>query len=308
MLQNPFSSPGNWYRANLHAHTTKSDGNLSPEQCVEFYHGAGYQVLAITDHSHVTTAEAPPGMLLLSGVEWGGGKSRQGTHYHVVGLNVKTRGKMSPPDGAGPQQLVDALRADGGETFIAHPYWSGLMAEDVASIKGCFAVEVYNTGCDLEIMRGFSQVHWDDLLTLGCEFGAVAVDDGHVHPRDHGLGWTMIRAEALTSEAIMSALTAGRYYSSIGPEILDIAVAGKKVKVRTSPVASIALVSSPEQGARCFAAPGKTITAAEFEAPQARYWRIEAWDSSGKVAWSNAFAAEEARSRTFGFAQVGRVE
>ena len=289
MLQNPFVCPGKWYRANLHAHTTNSDGNLSPEQCVEFYRGAGYQVLAITDHDHVTSVEAPPGMLLLSGVEWGGGKSRQGTHYHVVGLDVRTRGKMPPPKGVGAQELVNALRADGGEAFIAHPYWSGLMAEDVAPIQGCFAVEVYNTGCDLEILRGFSQVHWDDLLSLGCEFGAVAVDDGHGHPRDHGLGWTMIRAEKLNAEAVMASLLTGRYYSSTGPEILDISVAEKRMNVRTSPVSSIALVSAPEHGARRFVAAGKTITEAEFGLPEARYWRIEAWDAGGKVAWSNAF-------------------
>jgi hypothetical protein len=183
------------------------------------------------------------------------------------------------------------LRDEGGEAFIAHPYWSGLMAEDIAPIEGCFAVEVYNTGCDLEILRGFSQVHWDDLLTLGYQFGAVAVDDGHVHPRDHGLGWTVIRAAGLSAEAVMEALATGRYYSSTGPEILDIAVAEGKVRVRTSPVSSIALVSVPGLGGRRFVAPGKTITEAEFEVPAARYWRIEAWDAGGKVAWSNAFVS-----------------
>jgi hypothetical protein len=290
MLQNPFVCPGNWYRANLHAHTTESDGNLSPQQCAEFYRGAGYQVLAITDHDHVTSADAPAGMLLLSGVEVTGGRSRQRTQFHVVGLNVRKRGKVSPPKGARAQDLVNMMRDDGGEAFIAHPYWSGLMAEDVAPIQGCFAVEVYNTGCDLEILRGFSQVHWDDLLSLGCEFGAVAVDDGHVHPRDHGLGWTMIRAEGLSAEGVMAALVTGRYYSSTGPEIVDIAVVEKKVSVRTSPAASIALVSAPEQGGRRFAAPGKTITEAEFGLPAARYWRVEVMDAVGKVAWSNAFS------------------
>jgi hypothetical protein len=289
MLQNPFICPGDWYRANLHAHTTKSDGNLSPEKCVEFYRGAGYQVLAITDHDHVTSVDAPAGMLLLSGVELAGGRSRQGTHYHVVGLNVRGRGQLRPPKGASGQGLVDMLRDEGGEAFIAHPYWSGLMAEDIAPMEGCFAVEVYNTGCDLEILRGFSQVHWDDLLTLGYQFGAVAVDDGHVHPRDHGLGWTMIRAEELSAEAVMEALVTGRYYSSTGPEIVDIIVADGEVRVKTSAVASIALVSAPGLGGRRFARPGGTITEAEFSVPGARYWRIEAWDARGKVAWSNAF-------------------
>jgi hypothetical protein len=290
MPDNPFAATGDWYRANLHAHTTVSDGNLSPQECVEFYRSAGYQVLAITDHDHVTSVEAAPGMLLLSGVEVAGGRSRQGTTYHVVGLNVRARGKVAPKAGASAQELVNALREDGGEAFIAHPYWSGLMAEDIAPVEGGFAIEVYNTGCDLEILRGFSQVHWDDLLTLGYNFGAVAVDDGHWHPRDHGLGWTMIRAEELSAEAVMEALRRGRYYASTGPEILDVAAGNRKVRVETSAVASIAMVSAPGEGARRFAAPGGSITSAEFATPEARYWRIEVMDARGKVAWSNAFA------------------
>lgn len=40
----------NWYRANLHCHSTCSDGHLTPEQLKEAYKGHGYSVLAITDH------------------------------------------------------------------------------------------------------------------------------------------------------------------------------------------------------------------------------------------------------------------
>ncbi len=290
MVDSPFGAKGKWYRAALHAHTTMSDGNVSPQESVGFYRSAGYDVLAITDHSHVTSAEGSDGMLLLSGVELAGGRSRQGTDYHIVGLDVRTRGPMKTPEGASAQDVVDMLRDDGGEAFIAHPYWSGLMARDIAALRGCFALEVYNTGCDLEILRGFSQVQWDDLLTLGYNLGALAVDDGHGHPRDHGKAWTMIKAEELSVEAVMDALRCGRYYSSIGPEIVAISVSGRKVRVETSPVASVAMVSAPEAGARRFAAPGETITTAEFEVPEAPYWRIEAMDANGKVAWSNAFA------------------
>ncbi|NIR03497.1 MAG: phosphotransferase, partial [Gemmatimonadales bacterium] len=68
MLENPFESSGSWYRANLHAHTTLSDGDLSPEEAAEFYRRAGYQVLAITDHGRVTEVQADrPGLLTISG-------------------------------------------------------------------------------------------------------------------------------------------------------------------------------------------------------------------------------------------------
>ena len=40
----------NWYRANLHCHSTHSDGHFTPEQLKEVYKKEGYQILAISDH------------------------------------------------------------------------------------------------------------------------------------------------------------------------------------------------------------------------------------------------------------------
>ncbi len=300
MHDNPFTSPGHWYRANLHAHTTNSDGDLSPEDCAEFYRRAGYDILALTDHWCVSVgarhAVPNPGAsprarpavpLLIPGVELDGGQPAQGTSYHIVGLNVRSRGRIARRQGATAQQLVDMIRDDIGDAFIAHPYWSGLMASDMAGLEGCFAVEVYNTGCDLEILRGYSTVHWDDLLTLGHNFGAVAVDDGHHHAMDHGLAWTMIRAEELSVEAVMEALRHGRYYASTGPEIRDLKVAGGRIHIATSPVVSIALVSAPTRGGRVFAPGGERLTEAQFPLPEARYCRVEIMDGNGKTAWSN---------------------
>lgn len=295
MLENPFESSGSWYRANLHAHTTMSDGDLSPEEAADFYRRAGYQVLAITDHSHVTDV---PGefrdFLLLSGVELQEDRSRQGTTYHIVGLDVRSRGRIEAPADAKAQHMVDMVREDGGEAILAHPYWSGLMAEDVVDLSGCFALEVYNTGCDLEILRGYSMVHWDDLLTLGHDYGGVAVDDGHGGAFDHGFGWTMIKAQELSAEAVMDALRRGLYYASTGPEIVDLQITDSGIAVKTSPVRSIALVSAPGVGSRRIADPGRAITQAEFAAPPARYCRVEATDADGKTAWSNPIILQRA--------------
>jgi hypothetical protein len=288
VFENPFRSPGRWYRANLHAHTTASDGDISPEGAAKLYRKAGYHVLALTDHWFV--GELPrehDDFLIIPGAEFDVGKPAQATSYHVVGLNLRTRGKIDRATLPGPQEAIDFINGEGGAAFVAHPYWSGLMASDMLGLKGSFAVEVYNTGCDLEILRGYSMVHWDDMLTLGGDVGAVAVDDGHRHQVDHGGAWTMIRAEELTLPAIMEALARGRYYSSLGPELLDLTVEAGKLRVTTSPVTSIALVSSPARGGRAFTAPGETITTAEFDLPTARYCRVEAIDAKGKTLWSN---------------------
>jgi len=38
------------HKANLHTHTTESDGRLSPQEVVDLYAQAGYSILALTDH------------------------------------------------------------------------------------------------------------------------------------------------------------------------------------------------------------------------------------------------------------------
>ena len=41
---------GSFYKANLHCHSTLSDGRMTPQELKEHYKGMGYSVLAITDH------------------------------------------------------------------------------------------------------------------------------------------------------------------------------------------------------------------------------------------------------------------
>jgi len=288
LFENPFRCPGNWYRASLHTHTTDSDGDLAPAACAELYRRAGYQILAITDHWRVTEyVSNRSDFLIIGGAELDGGRSLQGTPYHIVGLNMRTRGHIERRPDAGAQDLIGLVREDGGEALVAHPYWSGLMAPEIAELAGCLAVEVYNTHCDVAIHRGVSATHWDDLLTLGHDFGAVATDDGHRREIGYARAWTMIRAQELRVEAVMEALRRGRYYCSTGPEITDLRVADGRLRVSTSPVRSIALVSQPAMGGRAFAREGGAITRAEFPLPNARYCRIEAIDREGKTAWSN---------------------
>ena len=41
---------GNYYKANLHCHSTISDGGLTPKQIKEIYMSRGYSIVAYTDH------------------------------------------------------------------------------------------------------------------------------------------------------------------------------------------------------------------------------------------------------------------
>ena len=49
-----FKNNGNWYKGNLHSHTTVSDGKMTPEQSVEVYKEHGYNFLALSEHDIYT--------------------------------------------------------------------------------------------------------------------------------------------------------------------------------------------------------------------------------------------------------------
>jgi len=285
---NPWQAPGRWYKGNLHTHTTGSDGKVTPEQAMEFFHGQGYHFLAVTDHGRITPVpERPyPEMLTIPGLETGGVPNRTGNTFHIVAIGVRETVEVA---GKSAQQVIDAYRARGGMTFIAHPYWSDMTPEDLQGLTGHIGLEVFNTGCDLEVGKGISAVHWDQLLIQGERWPAVAVDDCHWNPGcfDAGGGWTMVRAPEHTAAAILESLAAGQSYSSRGPAIEEVRVEEGKLVVVSSPVRRITFMSEGAGGHVFDAAPGKTITRAAWEIRPRRYVRIECEDQQGRQAWSN---------------------
>lgn len=77
--------------ADLHTHSTASDGQYSPAQVVELARKAGVQCLALTDHDTVDGVEeaiqagAQFGIRVLRGVELGAKEDR---HLHILGLGL----------------------------------------------------------------------------------------------------------------------------------------------------------------------------------------------------------------------------
>ena len=49
-----FSEKGNWYKGNLHSHTTNSDGRLTPEEAVLAYRQHGYSFVCFSEHDYYT--------------------------------------------------------------------------------------------------------------------------------------------------------------------------------------------------------------------------------------------------------------
>lgn len=75
--------------ADLHTHSTASDGKLTPAQLLERARAAGVEMLAITDHDSIAAyAELPPvqDLRIIAGVEFSTWWQRVG--IHIVGLNI----------------------------------------------------------------------------------------------------------------------------------------------------------------------------------------------------------------------------
>ena len=298
--QNPFAQPGEWYKGCLHVHSTASDGRLSPEDVSVWYHARGYNFVALTDHNVPSRAQTlGQDWITLAGIEVDGVDPEAGL-YHLVGLGLEL--PWPKPRGAdGLQEAVDRLRAAGALVCLAHPYWSGQRSADLIDLAGCFALEVYNGGCEIDDAKGFSHVHWDDLLAAGVRLWGLAVDDAHwrIGDRDAGLGWVWVRAPALTQAAILAALEQGCFYASSGPEIYDLVLDRDcgEVTVRCSPAVSIDFVGNGRLSRRVLAAKGQSLTEANYRLRDSqRYVRVACLDASGGWAWSNPLFLDGAGS------------
>jgi hypothetical protein len=290
---NPFDIPGRWLRGNTHAHSAESDGAESLPDRFARYRDAGYDFLVMTDHGVVSdvTAFSESGFLAISGTELHPENPFGGDSYHIVAVNVTD---PIPFDDRHPQDVLDAVAAHGGISIMAHPSWSGFTLADFRDLTGYCALEVYNETCWLQNGKGQSENTWDDHLDrLGPVWG-IAADDVHHLDADACKAWIMLRAPSLTTPDILEALRSGAFFSTQGPEFLDIRVetdAGRtSILVQSSPVRSIVFKGRARWGAHLTGQNGQLIQSARYDCHgKEKYVRIELTDQQGRKAWSNPF-------------------
>jgi hypothetical protein len=289
-IANAFVLPGRWFKGCLHIHSTVSDGLLAPGEVIDWYRSRGYQFVALTDHDVLSRSQAvSDDFCTLGGIEVEGIDPVSGL-YHLVGLEAQRVPGIGPQEVLDIQEAIRRLRAVGAWVFLAHPYWSGQMSKDLLELRGCSALEVYNGGCEVDDCKGFSTVHWDDLLAAGRRLWGLAVDDAHWRNgfKDAGLGWVWVKASSLAPAAILDALQRGNFYASCGPEIYDLKVEGSWATLRCSPVASVDFVGAGRFSRRVSAPPGETLTEARYRLRKGqRYLRVACREPGGRWAWSN---------------------
>lgn len=140
-------------RADLHIHTTFSDGVASPEDVLNYYAvHTGCRVVAITDHDTLDGARcarrhAEEHPDLYGGLEVIVGEEVSTRDGHVIGLFLE---EWIPP-GLSAAETVAAIHAQGGLAVAAHPYtswmkWAGLVGVgDLIKTLPFDAVETMNS-------------------------------------------------------------------------------------------------------------------------------------------------------------------
>jgi len=250
MFSNPFRKKGIWLKGNLHGHTTNSDGRLTPQEYIDFYYKSGYGFLAITDHEKITRISSDK-VVMITGIETGTGRGENGHSYHVVLIDVYDNNEIQRRRKNSIYELFDWVKANKVIAFIAHPYWSSLTVNDLRSIDGYLGIELYNTGCDIECGKGYSTVHWDNLLASGREVSGIAVDDAHryfIPPIDAPGGWVTVKTETRTKEDILKALREGSFYASTGPIFYNFESANNVIKADFSHVKRVDFISEGGAG------------------------------------------------------------
>jgi histidinol phosphatase-like PHP family hydrolase len=289
-----FAAPGQFWRGNIHTHSTRSDGRLEPEEVCRRYREAGYDFLCLSDHFLPkygfpitdTISFRTNSFTTILGAEVHAPSNSLGEAWHILaaGLPLDFEPTGEAETGA---QLAARARAAGAFVGIAHPQWSGLTIDDgLAMIDRAHAVEIYNHGCAVECTRGDGTYLLDQLLTGGHRFTAYAADDAHFRFEDGFGGWMMVKAEANEPSALLAAMKAGLFYSSQGPVIHGFSVSSGEAVVECSPVRNVAIVG---RGTRVAHQVGSDISKATLSTKQfaGDWFRLVVTDAAGKSAWSN---------------------
>lgn len=286
-----FGDHQRFYKANFHTHTTESDGRLSPEDSMRAYRQRGYDILALTDHRMVTVPEnVPEGLLMIPGIEIDFFHHQQVVHLLGLGMDkaIEEKYKLCKT----PQQAIRAVKRLGGRVILAHPAWSLNTPGYMASLKGLWGAEVWNSVSTLpyNAIRADSSSLLDVTASKGQILPMFANDDTHFYGSELAAGWNMIQAEELTVPAVMAAVDQGRMYATQGPEIHQIEVEKGVMRVTCSPARAIVFYSS-RAWVEGRSHVGEGLTSAEYTlAPADGFVRVQIIDEQGKSAWSSPVA------------------
>lgn len=289
-----FPEEGIWLKGCLHSHSTVSDGEISPEELAENYKNRGYDFLAMTDHNVLCPHKdlESDDFILLTGLEHDLNYSDEKC-IHLVGISAEGKKETSYPcrrytrAELDDQALLDMMREDGQFTILAHPVWSRMEPQELDTLEGFHAMEIYNHGTEHVGHEGEAEYCWELLLRHGRRVYALATDDIHIR-REYFGGWVVVKAEDKSEKAILNALHSGAFYASSGPDIYDFGIDGDEAYIKCSPCKGIYFVSYPSRGWSFFDRDEFKLSEARHKLHgREKYIRAVVEDKDGNRAWTN---------------------
>lgn len=322
----------NFYKANLHCHSTISDGDMTPETLKKHYKENGYQILAYTDHEVLVphTELCDDDFLALTGYEiqiYGDmdlpKKLRRVSHLNlyprdpeacrmpffnladVLRLDKLPDLSKAVYDGDGKDgkeysaKGISALIAKAKENgFIVsynHPTWSCEDQSVYANLQGLFAMEIYNHGANLLGHEAYCPYVYDQMLRGGQRIGCIATDDTH-HKEDLFGGATYVFADSLSHADVISALENGDFYASRGPQIHALWYENGIFHIECSAAKTIVVSNSGRREPKISIKRSAEcdITCAEFPISDLDHFvRFTVVDAAGNTANTRAYFREE---------------
>lgn len=303
----------NAYKANLHCHSTFSDGKLTVEQLKEMYVAKGYSIIAFSDHNKLVPHNElrDNNFLPINSIEidlnmptndWYHAKT-----YHLNFFSKDPdRNEFIPLSREYSVENANKLLKDAKDagflTQYNHPRWSLQTSEDFLPLDNLWSFEIYNTGCQKEMINGWGDYEYEatcrEFFAKNKELPVpVATDDNHNQqsaPYDDSFGgWSVIFAESLDYSSVIEAMENKNIYASTGPEIYELYSEDGYITVKSSPCMAVALLGSgrPTSIVR---STDDTLTETKLQIPHnTKYVRIQLTDKYNNMAFSRPYTIEE---------------
>ena len=308
---------GPYYKANLHCHTTLTDGKMTAAQVKDWYKSHGYSIVAFTDHSKYAAYPElqDEEFLAIAGVEAAFtclDPNNSPLKYKICHMNFWAKNPETsvyvPEEHTYETGVINryiaTMKKNGWLCSINHPGWSLQTTEEVNGLIGVDAFEVYNHGSHILDNNGDGQAHYALFLNSGKRAYAIAVDDNHMGFDENGNpsaaddtfgGFIMMSMPSLTYENFVDAFENGRFYASTGPEIKDLYIDEERdvLVLNCSPVRRVLVKGVHTLRALRLDGEADTITHAEIPLAPIRekepFFRLELVTSDMKRAYSQPY-------------------
>ncbi len=313
-----------YFKANLHTHSTLSDGEKTPEQIKADYMAHGYSIVAFTDHDLFITHNdmSDKNFVALNGFELEYDKNNIEVPTCHICCIAKDQDKVDIASDVAlyktprkkKQYSVDFInkeisiaKEEGFFVTYNHPSWSMERYPEYSQYKGIDAMEIANYNA---LSDGYSEDNgrvYEDFISLGHRIFCIATDDNHNRHAEDSIyndsygGYVQFALEDLSYTDVISALKSGNFYSCacvnpgnmICPKIVNLWFENRTVHVEAEGASSIVLIKDRRPYSIMINEDGLDFMQCDFDILDCNWFRIVVSSRNGNKAYSNAYFVDE---------------